>query len=118
MTDRELIGLSAKAIGEKEYPPSWKGDHKRFTAEGFSGWFNPLEFKDQPLALAALLDIDISFDYETETVSALWADRRGNPGRLQDVLSICYQGRNKLECTARVVVSAAAEIGKAMQEKK
>ncbi|MCO7055120.1 hypothetical protein ACUZXZ_16270 [Pseudomonas juntendi] len=117
MEDRELIELAAKAINAKRHEPSFKGDVAKFTAEGYSGYFNPLHFKDQPLTLASQLDIDVQFDAETETVSALWVDGRGNPGKLKDILTICYRDRVKVECAARVIVRAAAEIGKAMQEK-
>lgn len=113
MGDRELVELAAKAIGAKRHDPFFKGDVAKFTAEGYSGYFNPLHFKDQPLVLASQLDIDIQFDAETETVSAMWVDKRGNPGKFKDILTICYRGRVKVECTARVIVRAAAEIGKA-----
>ncbi len=113
MEDCEMIELAAKAIGAKRHEPWFKGDVVKFTAEGYSGYFNPLYFKDQPLFLASQLDIDIQFDVETETVSALWVDKRGNPGKLKDILTICYRGRVKVECTARVIVRAAAEIGRA-----
>ncbi|WP_213881252.1 hypothetical protein [Pseudomonas sp. dw_358] len=112
--DRELIELAAKAIGAKPWAPSFKGDFVKFTADGFSGWFSPLEFKDHALILAMKLDIDIEFRPETETVAAKWVDRRGNPGRLQDVLAICYRGGDKLKSTCRAITRAAAEIGRAM----
>jgi hypothetical protein len=110
--DREIVELAAKAVGAQAWEPSFKGDHRKFTAEGFSGWFSPLEFKDHALTLAVLLNIDIEFG--DDTVAVKWVDRRGNPGKLKDVLAICYRGGNKIKATCRAITRAASEIGRAM----
>lgn len=112
-TDRELLGLAAKAAGA-EHNGYRYGEHGREPLYGMPvetedgtelhNW-NPLTDDGDALRLAVKLKIDVDFKYgdvwatEGETVSGTLIERCGD---------------DPDAATRRAIVRAAAEIGKAM----
>lgn len=114
MTDRELLELAAIAAGEDV---EWLKTEKAFFRRSCSwpqekGWFNPLHNDGEALRLAIKLGICIQFIPECDTVQVY--QERSTTG---EPFNIHVSALGDIE-TRRVIVQAAAEIGKAMQEVK
>jgi hypothetical protein len=118
MTDRELLELAAKAAGKEVLCVFFNGTdtlvHVRATGVMGKICWSPLTDDGDARRLAEKMNISIEIDDKTETVGALWVDSRGNPGRLKDILCICYRDGDKAVSTRRAIVRAAAEIGRSM----
>ena len=100
-TDRELLELAAKAVGGKAHEPAFDGFPKKFTVDGFPGWFNPLEDDAQALRLAVQLRINI-----------LFSGGRHHVGLDRFVMDVCREGG--MSEIRYGIVRAAAEIGRSM----
>lgn len=106
MNDREMVELAAKAIRAKAWEPSFKGDHRKFTAEGFSGWFSPLEFKDHALSLAVQLRITIEpTDYDGKVNAYIGS------GKVKLFYTSVSCPGDRMRSTMRVITSVAAQLG-------
>ncbi len=108
MTDRELLELAAKAAGIDLIPYTWsKGtgwDHDGFTRAGHGDMeWNPLEDNGDSLELAVMLGLMI--DTSCQPALILCAGPQGIG--LEESARI-----NPLVATRRIIVRAAAEIGK------
>lgn len=112
LSDRELLEFAAKAVGMPSLHDAngiygaWVGDHQN------GHWWNPLEDDGDALRLAMKLGICIQFIPQCDTVH-VYQEREltGEP------FNVHVAGLGDIE-TRRVITQAAAEIGKAMQEKK
>ncbi|QJQ11335.1 MULTISPECIES: hypothetical protein [Pseudomonas] len=118
LTDRDLIEFAAIAIGATAHEPSFKGDIRKFTAVGFSGWFSPLDFKEQALILATKLRLDVEFLDGFKQVVC----RRNEDKENFEMHGIVGYGQGTdlhptSENVARAILIAAANIGMRMQEK-
>lgn len=111
MTNRELLELAAKAAGIQG---QWseRGQCILVTEVGMS-WqhWRPLEDDGDALRLALKLGICIQFIPECDTVQVY--QERSTTG---EPFNVHVAGLGDIE-TRRVITQAAAEIGKAMQEK-
>lgn len=120
MTDRELLELAAKAAG---IGGGWGDqiDYHNGSVDLSGHWvllegddlyfFNPLEDDGDALRLAMKLGICIQFIPDCDTVQAY--QERSTTG---EPFNVHVAGLGDIE-TRRVITQAAAEIGKAMQEK-
>lgn len=111
LTDRELLELAAKAAGM----PAPYDEHGVFSAwvgDPVHGhWWDPLESDSDALRLAMKLGICIQFIPQCDTVQVY--QERSTTG---EPFNVHVAGLGDIE-TRRVITQAAAEIGKAMQEK-
>jgi hypothetical protein len=110
-TDKELLELAAKA---GDVDAVWMPELEQFAANGTSNpvW-NPLTDDGDALRLAAKLEIDIV--YADDDVTAWFIVAR--PGWDNGCVTTAEEpyGHDKVMATRRVVVRAAAEIGKCMK---
>ena len=114
MNDRELLEFAAKAAG---YPHTKWDEHGWFYVCGLEGdWLGPSDFelwnplKDDGDALRLALQLDIVVwefsQYDRAMVEVRYGAARGE---------YWGKGGDRFEDTRRVIVHAAAEIGKAMK---
>ena len=96
MTDKELLELAAKAVGEKVVRPC--DDESGFLLYGTQDKWNPLTDDGDALRLAVHLNIDINF---TESL-------------VDCGIAIC-KDNDPYAATRLAIVRAAAEIGKGMK---
>jgi hypothetical protein len=101
MTDNELLKLAAKAAGDVTHEEIWKGKYSHFERKGY-GW-NPLTYDGDALRLAVQLQMVVGI-YPTKT--NVTAD---------GVFLEEFHGDNPSSTTRRVIVMAAAEIGKGIK---
>jgi hypothetical protein len=114
MNDQELTELAAKAYGLEGYTwyenPFDRGMMRRnFEPDGFeiqSQLFNPLDFNNDAFLLMVKLHLHIGI--EEETTSAWHKDQFGN-------FKTELHQQDAYAATRRVIVLAAAEIGKKME---
>lgn len=116
MSDQQLLELAALAVGMPA-PYDEHGIFNAWVGDPVHGhWWNPLEDDGDALRLAMALELGVvckrgSDPYEKNRSVAT------DPYRV-DQLRIVEPHRGKPEyATRRAIVRAAAEIGKAMQEK-
>lgn len=105
MTDRELLELAGKAIGQEVY---WLGDD----APAIAGrYWNPLTDDGDALRLAVDCDMTVCAD-GLAMVSACYGY-----GHNQVMVTqfVCECGNDKSAATRRAITRAAAAIGKDMQ---
>lgn len=104
MDDKELLVMAAKAAGIEIV--QWQDDCPRVMS-GFPIPWNPLANDGDALRLACQLQLDLVLGHNGAAVTM--AGKRM-------IEESCHQdsGEN-LACTRRVIVRAAAEIGRAMQ---
>lgn len=115
MTDRELLELAAKAaemprpFDDNSVWSAWVGSPEN------GHWWEPLEDDGDALRLAVKLDIGVtskkSHQYEKDTSVAVFNDGQSRITERHGVHSGSAE-----KATRYVIVRAAAEIGKAMQE--
>lgn len=103
MTDLELLELAAKAAGYKgEWTPEWFA-----MCDGDNQW-RPLMHNGQALRLAVKLGINPEFEGFDIEICRFHSGAR----------EFCYvepHGKDPYSATRRVIVRAAAEIGKSME---
>lgn len=109
MTDHELLELAAKAHGDIQWDgtdPASMGCRR----DGRAYWWRPMDDNGDALLLAMKLGICIQFIPECDTVQ-VYQERTttGEPFNIH----VAAIGDIELR---RVIVQAAAEIGKSMQE--
>jgi hypothetical protein len=110
MTDRELLELAAKAAGI-EHPG---GDHSIYNdgrlwdCKGLR-WWNPLTEDDDALGLVATLRLEIDHNHPADEKP--WVCARGQ--KYGAVVDFDHESGRRY-AIRRVIVQAAAEIGKAM----
>jgi hypothetical protein len=110
MSDRELLESAAKAAGMTR-PVDDNGVWSAWVGSPEAGhWWNPLEDDGDALRLAIKLGICIQFIPECDTVQVY--QERSETG---EPFNIHVGALGDIE-TRRVIVQAAAEIGKSMQE--
>ncbi|WP_430491653.1 hypothetical protein [Pseudomonas fulva] len=108
MDDRTLLELAAKAVGMPSLHDA-NGIYGAWVGDSENGhWWNPLEDDGDALRLAVNLAIEISPCPATDSVMC---EPKSNPDSIITVEALDDYG------TRRAIVRAAAEIGKAMQEK-
>lgn len=111
-TDRELLELAAYAIGGTKHEPSFKGDHAKFTAQGFSGWFNPRQCTDHAAILSIRLKMTVSVHGGGTDV--FFDDMRGGEGFISQDFG--EDGSlSELESWRMAILRAAASIGEQMK---
>ena len=114
MTDRELLELAAKAAGKYglryvNNEPIQGGYRTGLWCDLEEQCWNPLTDNGQALELAVKLKMDIRPSEEIQTIH-IWSDV------LDQWIGEFYGGTNDpYAATRRVIVRAAAEIGKAMK---
>jgi hypothetical protein len=111
MTDRELLGLAAKAAGiDARWFDSWRGFFIYEPIKTPIQWksFDPLTDDADSLRLAVKLGIGVLFDLQDEKVTAYQQEPRG--GYYVEFAD----EQEPSAATRRAIVRAAAEIGKAM----
>jgi hypothetical protein len=101
MTDRELLELAAKAAGDITHEEIWNGKYSLFERNGY-GW-NPLTYDGDAFRLMVKLQMVVGI-YPTKT--NVTAD---------GVFLEEFHGNNSSSATRRVIVRAAAEIGKGLK---
>ena len=115
--DRELLDLAAKAadirlewVGASpvEIFSRWSGDPDDYPETDCGEW-NPLTDDGQAMKLAVKLDISLRLDGDELTGIASWYRK----GKLFRVVGNYHTGRTK--DARRLIVLAAAEIGRAAQ---
>jgi len=111
MSDQQLLELAALAVGMPA-PYDEHGIFNAWVGDPVHGhWWNPLEDDGDALRLAMKLGICIQFIPECDTACAY--QERPTTG---EPFNVHVAGLGDIE-TRRVITQAAAEIGKAMQEK-
>ena len=132
MTDNELLELAAKAIGISLNPVevrnvNYEGDdrfigYRTDLEEWPRGWFDPLQDDGDALRLVVKLSLPIEFRNAGFGYEKTPENRRVMCGRFWDyresrnsMFGELY-GDDKQAATRRVIVRAAAEIGKSMGE--
>ena len=96
--DRKLLELAAKAAGE--ITPSWYGNQNYL--DGVLGRWNPLTDDGDALRLAVKLELSVS----------TWGNAVSVWQRIGDTSTYETTGKDRMASTRRVIVRAAAEIGK------
>lgn len=106
MTDRELLELAAKAMG---ISIGWIGSVPWYAGQrGERIYWDPLTDDGDALRLAAKLRIAITYPFDENCVRC-WHGHEGTE-------PVCIElGEDLCTATRRAVVTAAAEIGKAMK---
>lgn len=118
MEDRELLELAAKAAGMA--PPYDKhGIFSAWVGDPVHGhWWNPLEDDGDALRLAVKLGMSLrlaQFEEWTQVFVDDLYSRAAKP--VTEHAGRTSKGQTIEQATRRAIVRAAAEIGKAMQEK-
>lgn len=108
MNDIEMVELAAKTIHAKVWEPAFKGDHRKFTAEGFSGWFDPLNSDAHAFTLACHLFMSVSTGPCQATACTIEGALRG-----------CFPKHDTIHTDKKravrwVIVRAAADVGEHM----
>ena len=112
MTDRELLELAAKAAGIEL---RWHPDGTAYSdsrCKDYWGVWNPIADDGDALRLAVKLALKI--EQRDGCIVVQWVDRRGNPEEWPDCLAVPING-DPYAATRRVIVRAAAEIGRSMK---
>ena len=110
MTDRELLGLAAKAAGYKFSDVEFKDETgiQIVAPTAIANW-NPLADDGDALRLAVKLNIEFAcFDDSQKVNAGVWSE----DSKPYDCM-MPYNG-DKQAATRRAIVRAAAEIGKTM----
>lgn len=110
MSDSELLELAAAAVGYQPWGSDCEG-YPIFVVDSMPIVWNPLEDDGEALRLAMKLGICIQFIPECDTVQVY--QERSTTG---EPFNVHVAGLGDIE-TRRVITQAAAEIGKATQEK-
>lgn len=110
MEDRELLELAAKAAGYQPWGSDCEG-YPIFVVDSMPIGWNPLADDADALRLAMRLGICIQFIPDCDTVQVY--QERSTTG---EPFNVHVAGLGDIE-TRLVITQAAAEIGKAMQEK-
>ena len=111
-SDRELLELAAKAA--KLILGEFKGRIVRYESDGQPVYWNPLQFDNDALRLAVDLDLAIVPYpiYNKQKHSVLVQKKNLDEPRFEKME---LHGDDPRAATRRAIVSAAAEIGKAME---
>ena len=113
MTDKELLGLAAKAAGFTVRDDVYHNDSSLFVGKGDGDLqlWNPLIDDGDALRLAVKLKIDILFDFDRIIACYGDGEREYETEYLYDKPVIPDHDA----VTRRAIVRAAAEVGKAMK---
>lgn len=113
ITDRELLGLAAKAAGLEIV--RWDRDVPMIYFDKLRPW-NPLASKDQSKNLRHRLKLTTGFDDRfTDLGHCAYATYPTGPYSCDSVMqNIDDVGGSKNRATRRAIVRAAAEVGRAM----
>lgn len=110
MEDRELLELAAEAVGYQPWGSDCEGN-PIFVVDSMPIAWNPLADDAEALRLAMKLGICIQFIPQCDTVQ-VYQEREFTA----EPFNVHVAGLGDIE-TRRVITQAAAEIGKALQEK-
>ncbi len=126
MTDRELLGLAAKAAGiALRWPGAGSGLHPRRTDDDSWNTWNPLEDDGDALRLAVKLNVWPYASCEEGGCGRIGVWHMAESGRMTDTYGVdCWWGddapdtanrsSSKQSATRNAIVRAAAEIGRGM----
>ncbi|MGH8347486.1 MAG: hypothetical protein ACRES5_13120 [Pseudomonas sp.] len=104
MTNKELLSAAGMAAGISGNWREFPGRPERFITENYKTW-DPLSNDGDALRLSAALGINVIYGRDGETFTV-------NAGGF---LTGLKEGESLIDATRRAIVSAAAEIGRAMR---
>lgn len=117
MNDRELLELAAKAVGYQPWGSDCEG-YPIFVVDSMPIDWNPLQYDGDALRLAVKLGLTLRLNQFDEWTQVFAGDcyARTTPA-VSEHIGRTREEQTIEQATRRAIVRAAAEIGKAMQEK-